>query len=134
MRRQGRAAQLPHHGDMVRELALEPRGGDEQFRPSGLLAKGARCLRELGGGADLVITASSTAVGGISGARPGAHDTFGMLRNQITDFGTSWCSRRVWLLVQSGNLSNVRSAPLLVLLLEFLENRPFQNMIGCIAS
>ena len=35
---------------MIVELALKPGGGDEQFRASGLLAKEARCLRELGGG------------------------------------------------------------------------------------
>src|SRR5918998_1340043 len=44
-----RAAQLPHHGDVIGELALEPRGGNEQFRAPGLLAKKACRLRELGG-------------------------------------------------------------------------------------
>ena len=33
-----RAAQLPHDGGMIGELALKPRGGNYQFRAPGLLA------------------------------------------------------------------------------------------------
>jgi hypothetical protein len=44
-----RAAQLPHDGDVVGELAPEPRGRDEQFRAPGPLAKEACRFREIGG-------------------------------------------------------------------------------------
>ena len=44
-----RAAQLPHHGDMIGELALEPGCGDKQFSAPGLLAEEACRFREFSG-------------------------------------------------------------------------------------
>jgi hypothetical protein len=62
-----RAAQLPHYGDVGRELALEPRGGDEQLRAPSSLAEEACRLRKLGGGKWLGQVANRNPVTSLAG-------------------------------------------------------------------